>query len=127
MASHQEALLQERVANYIRATYPDVIFRSDFASGMKLSIGMAARHRRLQSGRAWPDIFIYHPSNGYYGLALELKADGVRVYLKNGELAANEHFREQAEVLQQLQDRGYQATFAAGWDEAKAVIDDYLN
>lgn len=94
---------------------------------MKLSIGMAARHRRLQSGRAWPDIFIYHPSNGYYGLALELKADGVRVYLKNGELAANEHFREQAEVLQQLQDRGYQATFAAGWDEAKAVIDDYLN
>ena len=81
---------------------------------MKLTIGMAARHRRLQSGRAFPDMFIYERRHGYNGLAIELKADGVRVYLRNGELAANEHFREQAEVLEQLRQRGYHAAFGCG-------------
>lgn len=62
----------------------------------------------------------------YAGLMIELKREGTRIYKKNGELVSNEHIQEQAEMLNELRERGYAARFAVGFDQAKQIIDDYL-
>lgn len=57
-----EAELQVAVADYLRLQYPDVIFHSDFGSGVKLTPGQAAKQKRQNGGRrAWPDLEIAHP------------------------------------------------------------------
>ena len=129
-----ELELQAQVADYIRLQYPNVLFHSDFGSGIKLTMGQAAKQKRLQGGRrAWPDMFIAKQrtlaSDGdkyyYAGLFIELKKDGVRLQKKNGD-GANDHIKEQAEVLDELCKNGYAATFAIGFYEAKKIIDEYL-
>lgn len=120
-----EAVLQQQVCDYLRLQYPNVMFRSDFASGMKLTMGQAVRHKRLQSGRAWPDLFICEHRGGFNGLFIELKA--VNIYKKDGSLLANPHIAEQAVVLEALRDRGYMAEFATGFDKATSLINWYLS
>lgn len=57
-----ELELQAQVADYIRLQYPDVIFHSDFGSGIKLTMGQAIKQKRLNGGRrAWPDMFLAEP------------------------------------------------------------------
>jgi hypothetical protein len=114
----------------IKTQYPAVIFRTDFAAGVKMSMGQAVRHKRLQSDRAWPDLFIAEPKyvkadkEWYDGLFIELKA--VNIYRKDGTLLSNPHIREQAEMLERLRQRGYAAHFAIGFDQARKIIDEYL-
>lgn len=125
-----EAELQKQVATYIRMQYPDVVFHSDFGSGVKLNYKQAVM-QKIQNGgrRAWPDMFIAEPQphgrNWYHGLFIELKKEGTRLKKKNGEWAS-EHIAEQYDVLDRLRFRGYKAEFAVGWDEAVSLIDDYL-
>ena len=57
---------------------------------------------------------------------LELKAEGAKLYKKNGEMVANKHYREQAEMLDKLNESGYYARFAVGYDEAIRIITNYL-
>ena len=126
-----EAVLQQQVADYLRLQYPNVLFHSDFGSGIKLTMGQAVKQKRQNGGRrAWPDMFIAEPSlsekgEGSYGLFIELKKEGTRIKKKNGDWV-NKHIDEQAEVLERLEFRGYRAVFAVGFDEAKEVIDEYL-
>lgn len=121
-----EAELQKQVAIYIRMQYPDVIFHSDFGSGVKLT-PWQAKMQKMQNGgrRAWPDMMIAEPVGKYHGLFIELKKDGTRLKKKNGEWAS-QHIAEQAEVLEMLRFRGYRAEFAVGFDQAKELIDDYM-
>jgi hypothetical protein len=122
-----ELELQAQVADYIRLQYPDVIFHSDFGSGIKLTMGQAIKQKRLNGGRrSWPDMFLAEPKGKYAGLMIELKKEGVRVYKKDGTLVSDEHIREQYDMLEQLRRRGYAANFACGFDEAKALIDRYM-
>lgn len=149
-----EAKLQEAVAGYLRLQYPDVMFHSDFGSGIKLTPGQAVRQKRQNGYRkGWPDIFIAEPvtitsaymdglyaeyldnsievvglDHVYYtlcGLFIELKKEGTRLKKKNGDWATD-HIAEQADVLEKLRARGYCAEFAVGFDEAKRIIDEYL-
>lgn len=137
-----EAELQTQVADYLRLQYPDVLFHSDFGSGVKLTPGQAARQKRQNGGRrAWPDMFIAEPTvdgerfvesdqdglmgENYFGLFLELKKEGTRLKKKNGDWATK-HIAEQAKVLEDLRERGYCTGFIVGFDEAKKVIDEYL-
>ena len=122
-----EALVQQMVCDYLRLQYPKVIFRSDFAAGLKLSIGQASKHKRLQSNRAYPDLFIAESSAGYHGLFIELKNEGVKTHKKDGKLVSNPHIAEQAMVLERLMRRGYLASFASGFQQAKELIDEYLS
>lgn len=148
MAGATEAQLQEQVAVYLRLHYPNVMFHSDFGSGIKLTAGQAMRQKRQNGGqRAWPDMFIAKPKvqdlrcemrdfagnrtgvtierDNICGLFLELKRDGTRIKKKNGEWASD-HIAEQAAVLEKLRGQGYCAEFAVGFEEAKKIIDDYL-
>lgn len=122
-----ELELQAQVADYIRLQYPDVIFHSDFGSGIKLTMGQAIKQKRLNGGRrSWPDMFLAEPKGKYSGLFIELKKEGVRIFKKDGKLVSDEHIREQYDMLEQLRRRGYAASFACGFDEAKALIDRYM-
>jgi hypothetical protein len=144
-----EADLQVQVADYLRLQYPSVMFHSDFGSGIKLTMGQAIKQKRQNGGRrAWPDMFIAEPRGvkasckvlqpgdsvikeaqfieQKYGLFLELKKAGTRIFKKDGTLVANEHIREQFDLLEQLRHKGYVAEFACGFDEAIRIIDEYL-
>lgn len=133
---NSETNLQIQVADYLRLQYPNVLFHSDYGSGIKLTIGQAVTQKRLNGGkRSWPDMFIaksgmeiWGPANDrrlVYGLFLELKKDGIRLKKKDGNWAS-EHIAEQAETIEQLRKEGYKAEFAVGFDEAKKIIDEYL-
>ena len=146
----KESDLQTQVADYLRLRHPDVLFHSDFGSGIKLTPGQAVKQKRQNGGRrAWPDIIVAEPKRKkvdigvQFGvtndkgdrfdaeivvanaLFIELKKDGTRLKKRNGEWASP-HIAEQAEVLEKLRSKGYKAEFAVGFDEAKKLIDEYL-
>jgi hypothetical protein len=122
----QEHDIYVRLADYLRYNYKDIIWRFDLAADLKLTIGQARKHKRLQQHRGYPDLFIAEPRGERHGLYLEIKKAGTRIYKKDGKLVADEHIREQFDVLEQLRKRGYVAEFACGFDEAKKIIDEYL-
>ena len=148
----KESTLQCHVADYLRLQYPHVLFHSDYGSGIRLTPGQARIQSRQNGGRrAWPDLFIAE-GRGYFvtrgdkppafgnfvctvgetdlyicnGLFIELKRDGERILKKKDLTYASEHIKEQAEMLNELQERGYAAFFAVGFDQAKQIIDGYL-
>lgn len=122
----KESDLQVQVADYLRLRYPDVLFHSDYGSGLKLTKGQAMKQYRQNGGRrGWPDMFIAESKNGLHGLMIELKKAGTRLKKKDGTWASS-HLEEQNEVLNKLQKKGYAAYFAVGFEEAKDIIDDYL-
>lgn len=125
-----EAELQTQVADYLRLQFPEVLFHSDFGSGVKLTPGQAIKQKRQNGGRrGWPDIFVAEPmvikGKDYHGLFIELKKDGTRLMKRDGSWATD-HVAEQAEMLDRLEFRGYRAVFVVGFEQAKKIIDDYL-
>ena len=121
-----EENLHLRICDYLRKNYPDVLFRTDFSSGMKMSPGQAAKHKKFQKGRAWPDLFIAESNTLASGLFLEIKAENVIVFKKNGEIRQNKHLIEQDKMLEELSKKGYRARFAIGYDQAIFEIQEYL-
>ncbi len=129
----KEEDVQMQVAEYLRLQYPKVIFRSDFSSGARMSWGLIKKNNAMQGKRGFPDMFIAEPapakdgSGEYYGLFLELKREGIKVFKKDGVSFVNEHFKEQFDTLTALNEKGYYAVFAFGFEQAKHIIDGYLN
>lgn len=130
---NSEDMLHQQVTDYLRLQYPKVLFRTDFAAGIKMTPGQAIKHKRLQGGyRAWPDLFIAKPCIGmngpnYHGLFIELKKQGTKILKCNGQLLANKHLQEQHQTLEYLNNLGYRAVFGVGFDETKKIIDQYLS
>lgn len=122
----KEKNIHLQISKYIQFAYPNVIFRSDFAAGMKMSIGQAMMNKRMQSESGYPDLFIAECHHGVGGLFLEIKNGKDKVYKKNGDLISNEHIKRQAEMLGRLRNAGYWATFVTSFEEAREIIDKYL-
>lgn len=122
---NKEESLHSGLCRWLRMQYRGVIFNSDM-SGVRLHRGLQGKVARLRSHKGQPDITIYEMKHGFGGLLLELKAEGTRILLKDGSMTKDKHIREQAEILKQLQNRGYLANFAVGIDESMAVINWYL-
>ena len=114
------------IVQYLKWVYPKAIFNTDL-SGIILTKGQAAKVSSLRSSRGFPDLVIYECRGDYSGLFLEVKRDGTKIYRKDGELVADEHVREQAEMLVQLESRGYCARFAVGFSAAREIIDWYMD
>jgi len=74
------------------------------------------------------DLFLPIASDGYYGLFIELKAEGTAVFKKDGEIRAskNDHLLIQLNQINEHKKNGYFATFCVGFDQCKDVIDNYL-
>lgn len=126
-----EKLVHKAVVNYMKLQYPEVLFRSDTGAGMKLTIGQAKAQKAIQNGMSWPDIFIAEPKGQYHGLFIELKDEGVKLFnnkLEYGDrIYSSSHIAEQALCLLHLSRKGYYTSFACGFDQAKRIIDMYLN
>lgn len=119
--------LHKQLATYLKLQYPNLIFHSDFASGVKMSMYQAKKNMAIQSGKSWPDLFIAEPKGAYAGLFIEIKTSVNRVYKKDMTFKKNEHVENQAKMLDRLTERGYKAVFGCGFDHCVNIIKDYLN
>ncbi len=117
--------LQKMVCEYLRIAYPKVLFNSDMAGAMKLTIGQATQISKLRSNRGFPDIAIYEPRNEYSGLFIELKKEGESLVKRDGS-PISEHVQEQVNCINLLNAKGYYCRFCCGFDSAKETIDEYL-
>jgi hypothetical protein len=120
-----EKSLHKAVCDYLRYQYQGILFNSDLAGSMKLTIGQSTAMKSLRSDRGFPDVTIYEPKGNYHGLFIELKKEGETVINKKG-FPATPHLAEQFLIIERLKLKGYRAEFAIGFDEAKKLIDEYL-
>ena len=148
---NSEHNLYEQIARYLQLQYPNVIYRFDVGADLKLTMGQAAKHKRLHPERGYPDLFIAESSTNiwnspvrewglYFGLYIEIKKDGTKLKrdkdtkkILKGETKIrkkgdwwDKHIEEQAGMLENLRARGYRAEFGVGFDECKQIIDEYL-
>jgi len=123
-----EEKLHIAICDYLRSQYPKVMFISE-ASGVRVSIGLSTKLKKMRSKHTHADLYILQPKlvqdeQLYCGLILELKA--VNIYKKDGSLLKNEHVEDKQRTIDRLNQIGYKATFATGFDEARKIIDNYL-
>lgn len=122
-----EEEVHERIVRFMKREHPGVLFRTDFAAGILLPPWLAARQKRVQCCRGFPDITVFKHSHPWHfnGLALEVKAKHVKLKLNDGRWASD-HLREQFAVLKRMEAEGWACSFARGYDEACAVVNWYL-
>lgn len=122
-----EAQVQTKVAQHIALLYPDVVFHSDFGSGLFMKKGQAKKQKAQQAGRrGFPDLQICQPIDSWHGFFLEIKKEGIRIVKRNGELVADDHIREQASMIERLRRAGYYADFGIGLDDCLTKVDAYM-
>ena len=108
-----EDSVQKAVVNYLKYAYPTALYCAS-AGGVRTSYKQAVKMKATGYVKGFPDLFIYEPRNGFFGLAIELKTEkGVAS-------------PEQKEWQIKLIERGYQAHICKGFDAAIQVIDSYF-
>ena len=108
-----EDSVQKAVVHYLKYAYPTALYCAS-AGGVRTSYKQAVKMKATGYVKGFPDLFIYEPRNGFFGLAIELKREkGIAS-------------PEQKEWQQKLMDRGYQAHICKGFDAAILVIDSYF-
>jgi hypothetical protein len=122
-----EQELHRQVAAYLKLQYPNLIFHSDFAAGVKMTMWQAKKNKAIQSGKSWPDLFIAEPRGEYSGLFIEIKTSLAKVYKKDLTFKKDEHVEAQAAMLSKLTEKGYKATFGCGFDHCIKLVDEYLD
>lgn len=85
-------------------------------AGGKVSIQEGAKLKRLGCGTGYPDFCVPLMRKGYGGLYIELKR------IKGGVVSP-----EQKEKINELNGNGYLAVVAKGFDEAKEIVEKYVN
>lgn len=134
--ANPEYLLCKEIAAYLRLRWPKVVYHFDL-TGLALSRAQAGMTKAIQYGRGFPDLFIAQKGdlidkgtglisrNYYSGLFLELKAEGTRLFKKDGSIATP-HLVEQYDMINRLRNAGYKAEFGIGYEETVKIIDEYL-
>ena len=115
---------QAALCKWLKGKYPNVLYTVDLG-GIPLTKTQRAIHQ-TRAKRGHPDLlFQQWYGDRFCGLAIEFKRTGVKVLnLKNQ--PKNEHIIEQLAYLISLQERCYFAVFVSGLENAKKVIDCYL-
>lgn len=127
-AKQRERVISVALTRWLRSEYPDVVFFIDWASGAFLTKGQNDARLDVSCRNGWVDIFIAEPRRGYHGLFIELKKEGVRIYLKDGKtLCSDPQIRKEADFLMRQHRKGYCARFAVGLEKAQELIDWYFN
>lgn len=125
MREDKEYQLAKAVSTYLKLQYPDVIFHFDYA-GLNLSKAQAGKMKAIQGERGWPDLFIAERRERFWGLFIELKIAGTKLFKRNGS-HATPHIAEQSKMLVLLSEKGYKCRFGIGFDDVKMIIDEYLS
>jgi len=148
MAEAKEENIYMTIAKYMKVKYPDLVFRFDYGAGIKLTMGQAIKQKAIQSGRAYPDLFIARQATKlieggtvkYAGLYIEIKKSDVVLRrpkdskkLLQGDYKIRKkgdwfdmHIEEQANMLKKLSEEGYCADFGVGVNGTLKLIDWYL-
>lgn len=115
---------QAALCKYIKHQYPKVLYTVDLAG-----INLSESQRKIHQSRAMrghPDLMFQEwYKDKYCGLAIEFKAKGEELLNEKGKLR-NEHLTEQQNYLVALRERCWFAVFVCGFDNAKKVIDCYM-
>ena len=113
-----EALLLQRVCNYLKTKYPYVPYHVDYGADARMSLSLAKERKNLAGkwSRGHPDLTIYGPKGKT--IFIELKATKTVV--------KSDHTQRQKVYHRILRDLGYECDFACGYDQAIAMIDKYL-
>jgi len=106
--------IQTRVAQYLDTEHPNVLWCAS-AGGARTSMNEAKRLKAAGYKKGFPDVFVYEPRGAFHGLAIELKKE------KGGRVS-----QSQKEWKQALEERGFHATVAKGYDAAIDVLERYL-
>lgn len=115
-----------RLIRWLKIVHRDVLYLHDYGADALLTPRQAKERKDLSCTRGWPDLILMEPRGGFSGLALDLKRQDVKIFNAKG-LYANPHFEQQAEVMDKLRARGFDADFVKGFDEAVKRITLYLN
>ncbi len=109
-----------RVSAFLRAEYPDTIFRFDLAADVPLPMVHAKRGKALHGkfNKGYPDLFVAKCKGKKGGLYLELKATTT--------VPNTEHTRRQAYIHSILRSCGYKVSFCCGYEECIKKIKKYL-
>lgn len=111
----EEGKHQAGVMRYLAFQYPAAYaVACASAGGLHTSKAQGVKMKAMGYRAGFPDLVILYPTKKYHGLMIEMKAPGRYAT------------PEQKEWIQRLNDRGYMATVCKSFDEAKAVIDDYM-
>lgn len=86
------------------------------ANGGSRNLLEALKFKRMGVSPGFPDIEIPLPSGSYHGLYIELKRE------KGGKVSES-----QTEWLNYLQEKGYYAKVAFGFEDAKRIVIEYLS
>lgn len=119
---------QTALCLYIKKQYPSVLYTVDMAAGQR-GWKMQSLMTQQRCGRGHPDMILQEwLGNVYCGLAIELKRVNIVVSDKSvsGKSKVSQHQAEQLQYLLALRERQYLAVFVSGYDNAKLVIDLYL-
>lgn len=112
MSEHDE---QVALVNWFDSAYQDYKGRlAATPNGGKRHIKTAVSLKAEGVRAGYPDLFLPVAKKDYHGLHIELK-------VKKGRLSDS-----QKDWLNFLNSQGYKAVCCYGWDEARAVIIDYL-
>lgn len=106
-----EAQIQTRVSEYLRSK--GVLF-SATTGGVAYKPHQLVNMRKRGYNNGVPDIIVFEPRGDSHGLCLELKS-------KTGRIRP-----AQRVFIADLKGRGYTATVAYSYEDAKEVIDNYL-
>jgi hypothetical protein len=126
-----EDLVQLAWVEYMKLQYPKAIFFCNILSGVKLPIVVALRAKLLGSPKHTPDCVILEPRGPYHGLLIELKREcdkegkPTKLFTRSGAIRV-QHL-EQHLMIGALKERGYYATFAVGFEEARRITDYYFS
>lgn len=123
--NYPEYELQKQVCRYLDLQYPKAMYMSDTIASVKLTMPQNRRNSAIQKkGFKCPDLLIFEPRGGYFGLFIELKVNSP--FKLNGELYADNHLEGQQKTIDDLNEKGYYACFSWGFEMTKKIIDDYM-
>lgn len=130
----EEKKLSYLIAEFMEIQYPNVIFRFDVASDLRMSIGQAmVIKNKLRHKRGFPDLHIAKASKGYHGLYIELKRDGDEIFKQDGaykkqwdKKTQSDHIQEQHEMHERLRAEGYYVVWGLGFEDTISKIKEYL-
>lgn len=114
MTEHAEAAMFMRAVRGAEADWPELRWMAAIPNGGARAKREAVKLKAEGVNPGVPDYLLPVQRGGYVGLALELKT------------ATGRTSAEQRAWLAHLEGQGWHAVVARGWEEAWAVVRDYL-
>ena len=108
-----EQVLQIAVANYLRLSYPKLLWTISPA-GLIRGLGQAMIMKRMGYRNGTPDILIFEPRGRFHGLILELKVKGGVVS------------DDQRSFISDASDRGYATAVCWDYNQAIGTVNNYM-